>query len=223
MNDVKNNYFQILEKIAKVAKTSGRDPQEITLIAVTKNHTWEEILPLYEAGCRHFGENRLPEALTKIENAPQDIHWHFIGSLQKNKARKTAENFTLIHSVDSEELAIKISECKQNTPILLQVNISGEATKHGFSEKSLLECFERLFSLPSLKIEGLMTMAPLTDNKEIIRQTFRGLRLLQEKLNTHVPKNKQLKTLSMGMSHDFELAIEEGATHLRIGSAIFNP
>jgi pyridoxal phosphate enzyme (YggS family) len=215
------NYKQVLDNIAKAAQACGRKAEEITLVTATKKHTWQEILLLYEAGCRHFGESRLQEALPKIEEAPQDIQWHLIGTLQKNKVSKAIGKFDLIHSVDSFELAKKISECSLTpSSILLQVNISKEATKHGFSEEALYASFDQLLALPSIKIEGLMTMAPYTNDESIIRRSFSGLRILLENLNRQLPQ--KLTTLSMGMSHDYLLAIEEGATMLRIGSAIFN-
>lgn len=205
---IKDNYKRILEEI----------PKNVTLVAVTKGQPINALLELYEAGCRDFAENRLIEAFSKMDNAPSDINWHFIGSLQKNKVAKVINRFSLIHSVDSFDLALKISQCSEAegvfTSILLQVNVSGESSKHGFSKEDLLKDFEKLKALPSLKIEGLMTMAPLTDDNQVIESTFRGLRELKEKLN--------LNHLSMGMSHDYPIAILEGATHLRIGTALFN-
>lgn len=214
--NIQENYAKVLENISKITK------EEIILVAVTKGRPIEDVLSLYHLGCRDFGENRLPDAFSKIENTPSDIKWHFIGSLQKNKVRKAIGHFALIHGVDSYELASKISECSLElgtvSPVLFQVNTSGEATKHGFSEELLLENFDKLKSLPGLKIEGLMTMAPLSEDEKIIRKCFSGLRELQEKLNN---KSNTLKTLSMGMSHDYEIALQEGATMLRIGSALF--
>lgn len=192
-------------------------PKDVMLVAVTKGKPIETVNALYRDGCRNFAENRLNEAFSKMDKAPKDIRWHFIGSLQKNKVRKIIGRFVLIHSVDSYELALKISECSQEagveTAILLQVNVSGEASKHGFTETELLKNFEKLKSLPYLKIEGLMTMAPLTEDNTVIRECFSGLKRLQQQLN--------LSTLSMGMSHDYTIAIEEGSTMLRIGSALF--
>jgi len=213
----KENYIRISENIAKIAISCGRRQEDITLIAVSKERSLDDVKALYDVGCLNFGENRIPDALLKIENSAQEINWHFIGSLQKNKVRKVIENFVLIHSVDSVDLAIKISECSVElnkvTRLLLQVNTSLEKTKHGFTEEALVASFEKLTSLPSIKIEGLMTMAPLTDDKQIIRDCFSRLRKLKVKLN--------LKELSMGMSQDYEIAIEEGATILRIGSKLF--
>lgn len=225
MSNIKENYLQILETIQKTATSCGRDKENITLVAVSKNQTIENVLRAYDAGCRNFGENRLEEAFSKISALPDDINWHFIGSLQKNKIRKVVDRFALIHSIDSFELAEKISSVSVEkgciTSILLQVNVSGELSKHGFSRDELLENFNKLLNLPNLKIEGLMTMAPLIEDENIIRRCFSGLRLLLEKLNEDLPQECKLKILSMGMSHDYKLAIEEGATHLRIGSSLF--
>lgn len=207
----------VLERIKAAAAQSGRSLDEITLVAVTKNHPLEEILPLYEEGILNFGENRIQEALPKMEKAPKSIQWHLIGHLQKKKVKKVIGKFHLIHSVDSLELAESLSRASGEagiiTNILLQVNISGEATKQGLSREEWEKVKSEEFSLPHLKIEGLMTMAPLTDDTALIRRVFRDLRKMRDEWG--------LKHLSMGMSHDFEIAIEEGATLLRIGSAIF--
>ncbi len=206
---IKNNYKNILKEI----------PKNVTLVAVTKGQTLEAVLELYEAGCRDFAENRLAEAFSKMENAPSDINWHFIGSLQKNKVAKVINRFCLIHGVDSFDLASKISKCSEErnvvTSILLQVNISGESSKHGLTKEALLENFDKFQALPALKIYGLMTMAPLTDDKEVIQACFSDLRELKDKLHLH--------HLSMGMSNDYPIAIKEGATLLRIGTALFVP
>jgi hypothetical protein len=193
------NYRSILDQVG-----------EATLVVVTKNHSIDEIMQVYNEGCRDFGENRLQEALPKIEALPKDIRWHFIGSLQRNKVNKVVENFSFIHSIDSLPLAEKIAATGKKIPCFLEVNTSGETSKHGFT---IEEC-EKLPKMEGIEIVGLMTMAPLTDDKRVIRSCFSKLRLLKEKLG--------LKFLSMGMSHDWRIALEEGATHLRIGSAIFD-
>jgi len=191
-------------------------------VVVTKNHPLEDVLDLYEAGCRHFGENRVQEALSKVEGAPSDIQWHFIGTLQKNKVPKVLGSFSLIHSVDSPDLAEAISKRSQEmTPVLLQVNTSGEATKHGLSPEQWLQTIEQVNCLPNLDIRGLMTMAPFTEDKAIIRSCFACLRKFRDQLESEL--GKELPHLSMGMSHDYQVAIEEGATLLRIGSAVFAP
>lgn len=216
-------YLQIRDDIRNCAVKCGRNPEEIRLVVVTKNHPLEEALIAYDAGCRDFGENRVQEALDKFENAPADIRWHLIGTLQKKKVSKVIGKFALIHSIDSFELAEKISQASLNagttTNILLQVNVSGELSKHGLSIEDWRLYVDKLFALPSLRIEGLMTMAPLTDDKELIRYTFSRLRHFRDEVQRIF--GIALPHLSMGMSHDYEIAIEEGATLLRIGTAIF--
>jgi PLP dependent protein len=196
-------------------------PYGATLIAVSKKRPIEAIQRLYDQGCRHFGENRLDEALEKQTQLPTDIKWHFIGTLQRKKAAKAIGHFSLIHSVDSLELAQKISSSSadRTTRILLQVNTSGEASKQGFTPATATAHFTQILSLPNLQVDGLMTMAPLTDDTKLIRTTFRSLRLLRDRLQQL--SGDPLPHLSMGMSSDYRLALDEGATLLRIGSAIF--
>jgi PLP dependent protein len=193
----------------------------VTLIAVSKNRSVEQMMELYRQGCRDFGESRIQEALDKMEKMPTDIRWHLIGTLQKNKVRKAIGKFALVHSVDTPELARKISECSSEagltTQILLQANTSGEPSKHGLSPYQWNEAYPKLLKLPNLKIEGLMTMAPLVDDQQLIRRCFSNLRLLRDQLGG----SPALPILSMGMSHDYRIALEEGATHLRVGTAIF--
>lgn len=220
------NYRKICDRIAESAAKCGRNLSEISLIAVTKNIPWVEVLPVYEAGCRNFAENRLPEAFLKQGESPEDVQWHFIGTLQKNKTRKIIERFSLIHSVDTPELAKKISENSledgTSTSILLQVNTSGEKSKHGLSSEEWAGAFEEVIQHKGILIEGLMTMAPLTEDHRVVRHCFSELRRTREKLLTYFPNQNKFLHLSMGMSHDFPIAIEEGATLLRIGSAIFH-
>jgi len=221
-----NNYMHILKEIKQTASGCGRDPSDIDLIAVTKSIEWQYVQLIYDLGQRDFGENRFQEALEKKAIAPKGCRWHFIGTLQKNKVRKVIGSFSLIHSVDSYELAQKISECSQDlnvtTHILLQSNTSGENSKHGYSPQKWKECFEALYALPNISIDGLMTMAPLTEDVAVIKSCFASLRLLLEELNALANGKAHLHHLSMGMSHDFKIAIAEGATLLRIGSAIFH-
>jgi len=215
-------YLEITSKIHEKAKKCGRNPDDITLVAVSKNHPVEEIIDLYHAGCRHFGENRVQEALPKIAQAPSDILWHFIGTLQKNKVGKVLNSFWHIHSVDSPDLAKAISKRSEiDVPILLQVNTSGEESKHGLSLKQWRAAAAEIFQLPRVNIQGLMTMAPLTEDEDVIRRSFAALREFRDELEQN--EGRKLPHLSMGMSHDYLIAIEEGATFLRIGSALFNP
>ena len=215
-------YLEFRNEIDLIAKKYGRNPSEITLIAVTKERPWQQAAPLYESGCRDFAENRLQEALLKISEAPPDIHWHLIGTLQSNKVAKALPLFTLIHSVDSIELVKKISfeSVKQArvTRILLQANTSKELTKHGLTAEEWKRDFDQIHELPGISIEGLMTIAPFTQEEKVIRSCFANLRDLRddlERTGAHLPH------LSMGMSNDYPYAIAEGATLLRIGTALF--
>lgn len=214
---VSTRYIQLKDEIARIANDCGRDPASITLVAVSKGHPWEQVQPAYAAGCRDFGENRLPEASEKMTHAPTDVRWHFIGTLQKNKVRKAVGSFALIHAVDTLEVAEKISLCSEElglvTKVLLQANTSGEATKHGRTAGEWKRDFERVMALRGIQVEGLMTMAPLVEDQDRIRHCFASLRELRDEMG--------LQHLSMGMSHDYTIAIQEGATLLRIGTAIF--
>lgn len=211
-------YRYICKDIEQIALRCGRDPASITVVAVTKGHPWHDIEPLYHEGCRIFGESRIQEAEEKWKESPKEILWHLIGALQKNKVRKAIGHFTLIHSVSSYEIAKKISECSVQagvmTSILLQANTSGEPTKQGLSPYEWKLIFSDLLQLPGLQVQGWMTMAPLVEDTRIIRQCFADLRRLRDELG-HLPH------LSMGMSHDYRIAIEEGATLVRIGTALF--
>lgn len=218
-------YTELLKSISAIARAHGRNPHELALVAVTKGHSWNEIEPLYHAGQRLFAENRLQPALEKIAQAPKECEWHFIGPLQKNKVRKVVADFSVIHSVDSLELAKKISECSLETSvvtrILLQVNTSGETTKQGMTPEECCMASEKILNLPALSVEGLMTMAPFTEEKMFIRTCFQRLRQLREQLQKSYG-TAAFPHLSMGMSHDYPEAIAEGATLLRIGSALFH-
>lgn len=216
----RNNYCELLEKIQQAAVKSQRDPDDITLVAVTKNRSLEDILGLYQAGCRDFGESRVQEALPKIASAPEDIRWHFIGTLQTNKISKVIDKFTLIHSIDSFRLAEEISKrAEKKLPILLQVNTSGELTKHGLPPDEWNRCMTEVLELPNVDIQGFMTMAPLTEDQRAVRECFAGLRRFRDLMETRA--GRSFPHLSMGMSGDYLIAIEEGATLLRIGSALF--
>lgn len=201
-------------------KSQRKDP--ITLIAVSKHQPIEKILDAYNQGCRVFGESRVQEWELKRESLPKDIEWHFIGTLQKNKVRKVVPGASLIHSVDSISLAQKIAEVSQelnvNTKILLEVNTSGEATKHGFSKEEIEGAVEAISLFPCISIEGLMTIGPNTEDESLIRKAFRELREIKESL---VKAGYPLKALSMGMSHDYPIAIKEGATLIRVGTLLF--
>ena len=222
---VSERYLKLLSHIHDTAKQCGRDPAGIKLLAVTKGYSLDHILPAYQAGCRDFGENRVQEALGKMPEGPKNLQWHLIGTLQKKKVRKVVGKFHLIHSIDSQELAQKVSECSEEeglvTSVLLQANISGEETKHGFAPGELIENIDQLIQMKGISVEGLMTMAPLIESEEKIRRCFSKLRELRDALQMLVGDKARFKELSMGMSHDYRIAIEEGATILRIGTAIF--
>lgn len=221
-----NNLNALLQEIEIEAKKVGRNPQDILLIAVSKGCSIDEIKEAYSGGVRDFGENRLPEALEKKLKTPSDIRWHFIGKLQRSKVNKAVGKFALIHSVDSFELAEKISQVSLasgiRTAVLLQVNTSKEESKSGFAPEQVVRLFPQLLSLKGIDINGLMTIAPLTTNEGQIRHCFSELRLLREHLKTCAQGKADLSTLSMGMTHDYRIAIQEGTTLLRIGTALFH-
>lgn len=222
---IRENYHHLGDEIARLAQKYGRKSSDITLVAVSKNQTVDDISTLYHCGCRNFGESRIPEALSKQPQLPTDILWHFIGTLQKNKAQKAVGKFTLIHSVDTPELARKIAQnslqIQTTTPILLQVNTSGEPSKHGLDPEAWRRAIEPLLQLPGIRIEGFMTMAPYVNDEKILRHCFASLRLFRDQVAAKY--SFPLPHLSMGMSNDFPFAIAEGATLLRIGNTIFNP
>jgi PLP dependent protein len=219
------NYLNICDEIRETAQACNRNLNEMTLVAVTKYVAWAEIQKLYDQGQRVFGENRIEDAIPKQVQATKDCVWHFIGNLQLNKVRKAVGKFALIHSVDSVRLAQKISNVSQElglvTPILLQANTSGETSKHGLNAEEWKTCFDNLLMLPGIEMQGLMTMAPLTDDERIIQTCFANLRILRDELKIRAGNTCDFRHLSMGMSHDFKSAIKEGATLLRIGSALY--
>lgn len=216
-------YEKVVDAIRLAAEKSGRDPTSIKLLAVTKTVPWPQIQSLYDQGQRDFGESRVVDALEKMSEAPDDCRWHLIGTLQANKVRKVVGNFVMIHSIDDLLLAEKVSavskELGVTSDVLLQVNTSGEASKHGLSPEKWLEYAPAAFSLPNIAIKGLMTMAPLVDDEKVVRKCFAGLRNFRDKLEETTKHS--LPELSMGMSHDFDWAIAEGATLVRIGTALW--
>lgn len=223
--DLEERFKCLQESILTIANGCGRDPKEVRLIAVSKHQPASAIQRLYRLGCTDFGESRVQEALEKLPLLPSDIQMHLIGTLQRKKVNKAIGKFALIHSVDTPELAEKIAEAsaaqQTATSILLQVNVSGESSKHGLSPDCWCSYLERLCSHTGITIRGLMTMAPLTDDRKVIQSCFSTLRLLKEKWQQEYKLSASFCELSMGMSHDYQIAIEEGATMLRIGSAIF--
>jgi pyridoxal phosphate enzyme (YggS family) len=223
MSSVQKNLSEIHARIESAATRYGRKASEIQLVAVSKTHPPELIREAFEAGQRAFGESRVQDALPKLDALPREIEWHFIGHLQTNKIRKVVARFALFHGVDNENLAVQINriagELGVSANVLLEVNVSGEESKFGFAPENLPAALEKLAPLPFLRIRGLMTMAPYSDNPEEARPYFAKLRELRNRLasQTGLP----LSELSMGMSGDFEQGIAEGATIVRVGSAIF--
>lgn len=219
------NIAEVLAQIMAAAQRAGRDPAEITLVAVSKTKPLEMVKIAYNLGVTHFGENRIQEALTKAASfSPPNLAWHMIGHLQSNKARKATGMFACIQSVDSLHLAQLLNQHAEHAgvrqPILLQVNISGESSKEGMTREETIPLAHQIVALPHLDVQGLMTIAPLVEDAEEVRPVFRALRHLREQLRQEVPASTW-SDLSMGMTDDFQVAIEEGATIVRIGRAIF--
>lgn len=215
MSSVREN----IEKIkSEISSTNAK------LIAVSKYVSIDKIKEAYEAGIRDFAESKANDALEKIEILPKDIRWHFIGHLQTNKVKKVTGNFELIHSVDSYRLASSISAFAKNHDlvqnVLLQVNLAQEEQKSGFSKQELEEDFAQIITLDNIHVEGLMMMAPYTDDKAYLGRLFEDMSNLKKELSSK--HSYELKELSMGMSNDYPLAVKSGATMIRIGSKIFN-
>jgi len=219
------NVLRINECIARACSVVGRHPSEVTLLGVSKTHPVEAIRAAYIAGVRHFGENRIQEYEQKslgLKNEPHAV-WHFIGHLQSNKALKAVQLFNMIDSVHSLDIALKIdravTEGFSRIPILLEVRMDDAVTKSGFDVDAVQDGFEILMNMPHLDIRGLMCIPPFFGDPDAARVFFRGLRNLRDALVRRfaIP----LPTLSMGMSHDFEVAIEEGSTEVRLGTALF--
>jgi len=214
---IRENLERVRRRIEAACRRAGRDPSGVTLIGVTKTHPAEAVVEAYDAGLRDFGENRVQEAVEKIDAVERlgvSPRWHLIGHLQRNKVRLAAGRFGIIHSVDSVRLAGEISrKYGSHVSVLLEVNITQDASKFGFAPEEVASALDEIAVLPHLDVRGLMTIAPLTDDPEATRPTFRHLRALRDEL--------ALPELSMGMSNDYEIAIEEGATMVRVGTAIF--
>ena len=219
--------LEIVEnKIAQACARSGRERSSVLLIAVSKTKPIEDIQEVYKAGCRTFGENRVQELLQKASAVDQPLSWHLIGHLQVNKVKYLPGMATMIHSVDSEKLAQEIDRQAQKhqlkIDVLCEVNIAGEESKFGIAPEQIPEFVKRISeSCPNLNLKGLMTVAPRTSAPEENRVYFRRMKQLLMEANAALPANRQMTELSMGMSGDYEVAIEEGATMIRIGSAIF--
>ena len=236
MNTLEANLRSVQDRIASAAARAGRDPGEITLVAVTKTRSPDTIRAAYELGQRHFGENRVEEAELKVPELPGDLAWHMIGHIQSRKAKRVAPLFEMVHSIDSVKLARRLDRaCEgraQPLPVLLECNVSGEQAKYGFEadrweqddaqRKALWAAVEQVLTLPNLQVQGLMTMAPIVADPEEARPVFVRLRQLRDALAAAFAQG-DWRHLSMGMTDDFEVAIEEGATLVRVGRAIFDP
>lgn len=223
---IAENLVEVRERISRAIQKSGREPDSARLITVSKQISVDRIEEARAAGAVVFGENKIQEAIPKIEQmGAEGISWHFIGHLQKNKIKFLDERFDLIHSVDSFELAEKIAKHYHSENrvqrILLQVNVSGEAAKFGMEPKELEKQMAEFFQLQGIQVEGLMTIPPFDSDPENSRRHFSRLRELREQYEKQ--NGLPLNELSMGMSNDFEVAVEEGATLVRVGTAIFGP
>ncbi len=217
VTDIEANIEEVKLRIARACERVGRSPDTVTVVAVTKTVEPSAVATVFKLGIKHFGENRVQEAerkirqLTWLEPHPT---WHLVGHLQTNKVKVAMELFDIIHSIDSVRLAEVISRCTETTmPVLLEVNVSGEASKGGFSVVEVAPALEAISRLPRIEIKGLMTIAPMVADAEEVRPVFKKLCSLRDSLG--------LEHLSMGMTDDFEVAVEEGATLVRIGRAIF--
>jgi hypothetical protein len=239
VSSLESNLRSVQDRVAAAAQRAGRDPSGITLVAVTKTQSQAVIQAAYDLGLRHFGENRVEEGIPKIPavhatiSGPQPT-WHMVGHVQSRKARDVVAHFDCVHSLDRPKIARRLSRFAQETgltlPVLLECNVSGEETKFGFDlqgwkqDKARQEAFfaavEQVLALPALSVQGLMTMAPFVADPETVRPIFVNLRALLDALRERFPAC-DWHHLSMGMTDDFEVAIEEGATMVRIGRAIF--
>ena len=224
MSTIRENLSIVRERIERAAQKAGRDPKEINLVAVSKTVEVARIKEAIEAGVSILGENYVQEAQKKIEAIGRPVSWHFIGHLQSNKARYAVRLFDVVHSTDSiplaEELNRRAEQEDRVIKVMIEVNLSKEATKFGTDEERVSNLAKRIQALKHLSLEGLMTMPPYFDSPEMSRPYYTALRELKEGMTQEgIP----MKELSMGMSNDFEIAIEEGATYVRIGTAIFGP
>jgi PLP dependent protein len=226
-DQIADNLAQVRSRIDTAARRAGRNPAEITLVAVSKTFDADHVRAAWEAGQRDFGENKVQEAERKIAATTSlaGARWHLIGHLQSNKARKAAAPFAMIHSVDSLDLLKRLdaaaSEAGAAPEVLLQADLAGEATKHGACEQDLGRLARAALESRAVKLAGLMLLPPWNENQEVTRPWFAELRRLRDRLTADGIPAESLKHLSMGMSHDFEAAVEEGATLVRVGSAIF--
>lgn len=223
--ELRERYEGIVKKIGAACRRAQRNPEEVLLLPVSKGQPADAVRAAADLGLTEFGESKVQEARVKIGQCPSRLRWHMIGHLQSNKARDAVAMFQMIESVDSvglaEELQKWAEKLSRRVPILLEVNVAGEGTKFGFKPQEVVESLERINNLKRLELHGLMTIAPWTQDPEKVRPVFRKLRELKEACSEAL--GAPLQHLSMGMSGDYEIAIEEGATIVRIGTALFGP
>ena len=222
---LKDNLKQVEENIEKACERAGRKREEVTLIAVSKTKPVPMLEEIYEEGIRTFGENKVQELVEKYDEMPKDIKWHMIGHLQRNKVKYIVDKVALIHSVDSYRLAEEINvQAKKHgviVPILIEVNVAEEDSKFGVKLNETMQLAEEISFLENVRIEGLMTIAPFVENAEDNRMYFRQLKQLSVDIDAKNIDNVHMKILSMGMTGDYTVAIEEGATMIRVGTGIF--
>ncbi len=223
---ISENVEVLRQTIAAACTRVGRNPDEITLVAVTKTVPPERIQEAIDAGIRILGENRVQEAASKIDRISADVSWHMVGHLQKNKVKKAVAMFDMIQSVDSFGLAVEIdkrcSQIDRVMDVLVEVNTSGEETKFGVSPQEVLDLVARISQLNNIRVKGLMTIGAFSENESVVRRCFATLRELSNEVKAHI-SGVEMQFLSMGMSSDYVWAIEEGSNMLRIGTAIFGP
>ena len=222
---LKDALIEVENNILDACERSGRNPEEVTLIAVSKTKPVEMLQEVYNEGIRDFGENYVQELADKIEIMPKDIRWHMIGHLQRNKVKYLVGKVACIHSVDSLRLAEVINERSIKlgvvTEIMAEVNIAGEESKFGFTRDEVFDFAEKVSTMEGVKLVGLMTSAPDVNDPEENRQYFREMKSLSVDINEKNINNINITELSMGMTNDYIVAVEEGATHVRVGTAIF--
>lgn len=222
---IRENLDNVHKNIKQACITAGRAEDEVTLIAVSKTKPVSVLMEAYECGCRHFGENKVQELVSKYEVMPKDIHWHMIGHLQRNKVKYIIDKVSLIHSVDSLKLAEEISrEASKRgieVSVLIEVNVAEEESKFGVSVRDALSLIQEIASLPGIHIKGLMTIAPYVENPEENRPYFEIMKQLAVDISRKNIDNVSMNVLSMGMTGDYVTAVEEGATFVRVGTGIF--
>jgi PLP dependent protein len=222
---IADNVRSVMERVAAAAVRAGRNASDIELVASTKGRTLAEIDEAVSAGVRTIGENRVQEAEVKYSHLKGRVQVHMIGHLQRNKVKDALKIFDMIHSVDSLRLAEEIDEAGERmgeaVPVLLEVNVSGERSKFGVAQEELCPILEKVAALRAIRVEGLMTMSPMSEDSERVRPVFRRLRELAGEIARQGFPGVKMRQLSMGMTQDFEVAVEEGATMVRVGTAIF--